>query len=879
MDVAIQAKFDANQALKDSDALFQNLSKAQAVAVNIKLNPALAAQLSSIASSTSILGQAQGILNQQLTLTSTAAQLATAALARLAVQQAQLGQVTINNTTTTNAQSSSLNALAGRVLGIITAYVSLRSAMNLVREAMDARMEMDRLEIGMKAITQNAGEAAQATQFLQAETNRLGLDLRGTIPEFVKMMASLTSSGMSFNDAEKAFTNLSVATKAVGLSSAATGRILYDLQEMASMGTVQMRQLRMMLMQLPGALQAFSQAAGLSTAQFLEQVHKGMIDPTFIANQGLQALADKYSHEMPEALDTLESHTNRLKNSWMMLLAEMGKNPAIKGGVDTANKFLSDATIQAKLLNTPVNEYGLSFQSPSANDDQRKAALNKMFPSAKPYGQSSMDFANVTTGYTDLKSTPQPDWVNAYRRMQDQQSFYDKQKMQQGGGGSAAPQQLTEAQMDAFDKIEEIRKRTEIEALSGLQKEQAQIDINTQRQIDAIDKEQAKIKNLDGAQDAAARARLDIIIAGNQAKANARDADDAKTVQQYLDQVKTDSTDVSNIMRELIPDETERKIEDISNRFEQMRDHLMQIQDRSPNLLPAGWEQSLDDSKKKTIEDVKGKKSPVGFAGQDFNSLVSQRDDLKQSLLTQTDADQFQKTTQQIQEISQALVLQLHNDAASINQAFQFGFKETVDSWGSMSERMAKVGQTMADSMSTHMTDALTGLIEGTKSASQAFSEMALSIVSDLIRVAIQELVVKQIISAVGSISGLAGGAAGGETNGGTTSLDHFGGVAGAGGRSGSYSPHLFSNAPRFHTGGVMGDEIPIVARRGEVIFTPEQMKALSAAVKGGQGGQQKIEIANYTDARMIDAHLAKNPHLIVNAIMSQKKQVRRVLS
>lgn len=42
-----------------------------------------------------------------------------------------------------------------------------------------------------------------------------------------------------------------------------------------------------------------------------------------------------------------------------------------------------------------------------------------------------------------------------------------------------------------------------------------------------------------------------------------------------------------------------------------------------------------------------------------------------------------------------------------------------------------------------------------------------------------------------------------------------------------SASPLFFSNAPRFHSGGIVGDEVPIIAKRGEGVFTREQMKAL----------------------------------------------------
>ena len=872
MDVAIQARFDATQALKDSDALFNRLTQVQNVAANIHVNTALTGQITGIANATAILANAQMMLQSNITLTNNAATAAANALAKMAQAQQALLVTTTQNITVNNNQNSALGSLANRVLGMVSAYVSLRTIMNLVREAMGARIEMDRLEIGMKAITTNANEAALATQFLKDETNRLGLDMRATIPEFVKMMASLTSSGMSFKDSEAAFTNLSIATKAVGLSSASTARILYDMQEMAAMGSVQMRQLRMMLMQLPGALQAFSQAAGVTTAQFLEQVHKGLIDPSFIATKGLQALADKYAHEMPEALDTTESHVNRLKNAWMSLMAEFGKSAAIKESTDLLTKAVSFEAKVMEMRNAGI-EPGRIFTG-AGQTDGRVATMDKLFPHTKGMtftdGGIGAGFniggsdANVGQGTADAYTT-------YIKRQQAEQAF---QRQAQAKTAAAAPPpevQLTEAQMDAFDKIEEIRKRTEIEALQGLQKEYAQIDLNTQRQMDAIDKEQTKIKNADGGQDAAARARLDIIIAGNKAKEQARQADDAKNVQTYLEQIKSDSTDVANIMRDLIPDEMQRKVAEVDERFEKMRDHLQEIQDRSPNLLPQGWEDALDTSRRKAIEDVKNPegKSPVGFQGQEFGSLSSKRVQLQKSLLTETDVKKYQKITDEIQAISREMALQLHNDAAGIGKAFGEGVRQSIDSMGSLDERVAKVGASITTSISDGATNALTGLIMGTKSASQAFSEMSQSIVSSLVQMIIKELIVDEIMSALKTAFSLShqGGVAGESMR--SAGMFHDGGVTGESSR--------WSQAPRFHGGGTIGDEVPIVARKGEVIFTPEQMKVLTAS--RGTRGEQKVEIANYTDPRMIDAHIARNPHVIVNAIMSQKKKVQKILT
>lgn len=76
--------------------------------------------------------------------------------------------------------------------------------------------------------------------------------------------------------------------------------------------------------------------------------------------------------------------------------------------------------------------------------------------------------------------------------------------------------------------------------------------------------------------------------------------------------------------------------------------------------------------------------------------------------------------------------------------------------------------------------------------------------------------------------------------------LFHTGGVAGHDAAPfRAAPPALFSNAPRYHAGGAVGpDEVPAILRRGEGVFTPEQMARLSPA---GGGGYNFAPTINFT--------------------------------
>lgn len=101
-----------------------------------------------------------------------------------------------------------------------------------------------------------------------------------------------------------------------------------------------------------------------------------------------------------------------------------------------------------------------------------------------------------------------------------------------------------------------------------------------------------------------------------------------------------------------------------------------------------------------------------------------------------------------------------------------------------------------------------------------SFRELAASAIEDLARIAYRAMVVRAITGAAGLIFG-GQGATEIPTQGFLSG--HTGGTVGNLGGSRRVDPRVFLNAPRFHTGGLVGDEVPIIARRGERILTAAQ--------------------------------------------------------
>lgn len=130
------------------------------------------------------------------------------------------------------------------------------------------------------------------------------------------------------------------------------------------------------------------------------------------------------------------------------------------------------------------------------------------------------------------------------------------------------------------------------------------------------------------------------------------------------------------------------------------------------------------------------------------------------------------------------------------------------------------------------MEDALVGFVTSGKLDFKSFAD---SIIADLLRIQVRQNITQPLSNALGSIDfGSLFGAA------------HTGGVIGGDALSGRMvHPRVFTHAPKFHSGGIVGNEVPIVAKRGETVFTPGQMRLLGAGLTQKDPVQVHVTVHN----------------------------------
>jgi lambda family phage tail tape measure protein len=214
----------------------------------------------------------------------------------------------------------------------------------------------------------------------------------------------------------------------------------------------------------------------------------------------------------------------------------------------------------------------------------------------------------------------------------------------------------------------------------------------------------------------------------------------------------------------------------------------------------------------------------------------------KSATAARKEASQIQDSdlrAQTIEAINDALARQLPivenliRANAEYQRSTEFGAKAALRTYIEDATNAAKQAERAVTGAFKSMEDALTQFVMTGK---LDFNSLANSIISDLIRIQIQRAITLPLANFAMSLFAPAASAAlplgSGDLMGVNANIAHSGGLLGTDGLpSRNVDPALFAGARRFHTGGLVSGEVPIIARQGEAVFTPGQLRALGGAV------------------------------------------------
>jgi TP901 family phage tail tape measure protein len=238
----------------------------------------------------------------------------------------------------------------------------------------------------------------------------------------------------------------------------------------------------------------------------------------------------------------------------------------------------------------------------------------------------------------------------------------------------------------------------------------------------------------------------------------------------------------------------------------------------------------------------------------------------QRAAITNDEAAQVELLAQGRQlEMQRAQIIEAQKQNSDMGQ-IQASLTEWHNSLGTTATMAADVLTGTLNTSIDSISQNLMGVINQTQSWGDAFQNVGNAILQTLQQMIIKMLVTKAIQSSLSAFGGF-----------GPAPTAHTGGIIGSTdlGRK-SISPRI----PRYHTGGVNHDEQVAVLKKGEGVFTPDQMQAMGDDNDQPEKTMQMpTQIINVIDPRMVDEYLARNPNAVLNIIGQNRKTVREMVA
>lgn len=365
---------------------------------------------------------------------------------------------------------------------------------------------------------------------------------------------------------------------------------------------------------------------------------------------------------------------------------------------------------------------------------------------------------------------------------------------------------------------------------------------------DAAQEQAAKLTSKDGLKDAIVGLRVQIRGLKDDLKFQKLDADLGSLVEQSTEEANKALDDYARNF-DTIKDQIAKEAVQVNKQFKALFDP----QRRSAEEIAASEVKRNEVLTQKKIELI----AREGKAFRDKNEEIEQSEmtnDQLREYLYQRERERVLQyieaakavgtaTSQQLADAIKYLErLDRKNEEAKKGPIFQWAKQAALDF------------KNLKDNIGNSFVGALDGFIDELSRGKFAFKQFALAILSDLAKIIIRAVIAKVILSALGLGSGSFGNP--GSTEGMTDfsnmgsqfpsgaisfGTDHTGGTVGNERTFKSVNPGIFAFAKRYHNGGFPGlnpNEVPIIAERGEGVFTREQMKAL-----GGGGAAPNVTV------------------------------------
>lgn len=767
----------------------------------------------------------------------------------------------------------------------------------LAANILEATKQKEALDDILKGRKEADGDLKRLREKLiedQAELNarKSGVELTDAEKMMAKLKAGAYAGLGPIESIRASMVNLSTVTQSQGQISEQLGKVLRE----NTFGQTLLDQLNKVKLALGGItmeLNGMSSAAGfvsfgamgMGAPNVKTQVDGGILDLIAAGESG-----GDYNRSLDNGRWTggEKNLTGMTLNQVQALQAQMLANPANRAlyGDGLGSSALGRYQIVGKTMKGLIGSMGLTGNE--LFDEKMQDAM-----AARLVAQRGADPAGLRKEWTSLNNRSDADIMAAYNKSTNGPTVF-RQNMGAVVGAPVSPvvqpanatlpnlptmqtsgfDQLVKGQVEYTKELEDSL-QTIIDQTSEITDENEKLDrldylkklkadaLDAEKPLDEIGKTYSKL--------------LDDIRAGKLGKDKSVDSAQYKDLLEWAK--KVDAAEKSRDKRKSAVTDADRQKEALDEKRLTLQ---KEIQDTQAKIKNPDYKGQSNDVQKLTIsldEYVESVKQAYGANSQAYTDAKKYRDDmvasgmtlesaklqadmsaekrsLEDSLLTERQLrdKQLERDLAALDEraaamraagmseveITQMIEAQKAAIRAKYNKEAMTPMQKQMEQWGKLSENMQTASAQWMDSAAT----GIAGLITGTGDLSSVIN----GILSDVANMGVRYMLSSMMPdkSGAGAARGGAGKLAGAATGKMGVGTKHTGGIVGAGASGVAKVVHgsVFSHAKKYHTGGIVGGlggpklsrgEVPIIAKKGEGVFTPEQMSALGGFSSNSQ--------------------------------------------
>lgn len=223
----------------------------------------------------------------------------------------------------------SMRSLRGELVQATAAFTAFSTGVNIFQTG----KEFDSMQASMTLFAGNASGVKETMSFIRNESERLGINFQEAAANFTKF-AIVARNKMSQQQTRELFSGFSEYATVLQVDQYRFSRGMLALQQMMSKSKISMEELKNQLSEnIPGSIQVFSDALGMSEAEMFKQMETGKL----LAEDVLPKVAKEYSRVARQngALEKAQEKVNSQYQRFLNALTE-AKMAIFEGGFGEA---------------------------------------------------------------------------------------------------------------------------------------------------------------------------------------------------------------------------------------------------------------------------------------------------------------------------------------------------------------------------------------------------------------------------------------------------------------------------------------------------------------------------------------------------------------